>query len=314
MGLLGSALATPVGALGQGPLSRIVVFGDSLSDTGDAFALGRENNTPPDYSADSLLIPDDAYARGGHHFTNGSTWVEDLARPLGLAADVSPALRDSNSRATNYAVGGARAHDDGKNIDLSAEVQDFLGDSGGSAGSDALYVIEIGGNDVRDALGAALVGGSPLTIIDSGVTATGTNIGILYGAGARKFLVWNVANIGLTPSVRTLDTQFPGAGIAATAGVLTQVYNAELAGFLAALPQTLPGIEILQFDLYGEANLIHANPASFGLTDVDHACITPDIPPFICKSPDDYFFWDGVHPTKTVHAIIAEDVARLLAE
>jgi phospholipase/lecithinase/hemolysin len=167
---------------------------------------------------------------------------------------------------------------------------------------------------VRDALGAAFVGGNPLAIIASGVATTGTDIGTLYGAGARKFLIWNVADIGLTPSVRALDTQFPGPGIAATAGVLTQAYNAELAGLLATLPQTLPGIEIVPFDLYEEVNLIFATPASFGLTDVDHACITPDIPPFICKSPDDYFFWDGVHPTKTVHAIIAEDVARLLAE
>lgn len=313
IGLLSGALAMPFFAWGQEPLSQIVIFGDSLSDTGNAFALQRIRNTPPAYSVDRLLVPDDAYARGGHHFTNGATWAEDLARPLDLATDVGPAFRDANQFATNYAVGGARAANDGENVDLSAQVQDFLEDFGNRAPANALYVIEIGGNDVRDALAALLTGQDPAPVIGAGVASVGANIGALYASGARRFLIWNVANIGLTPAVRALDANF-GPGIAGAADALAQGFNANLGGALATLQQTLPGIEILEFDLYGEFNAIVANPAIFGLTDVVDACIAPNVPPFACTNADQYVFWDGIHPTKVVHAIIAREVAQLLGQ
>ena len=306
--LLACALAAPAVTWAQGTVSSIVTFGDSLSDSGNAFALQRENNTPPAYSVDALLVPDDAYARGGHHFTNGPTWVELLATSMALSPDADPAFRGSDPRATNYAVGGARAYNDGKNIDLPIQVQDFLDEFGGSAPSDALYVIEVGGNDVRDALAALGAGQNPAPIIAAGVGAVATNIATLYQAGARRFLVWNVADIGLTPAVRALG---PGAVFAA--GQLSQAFNTGLDGALAALG-SLPGITIVPFDLYGTFNNIYANPAAFGLADVIDPCISPDDPPFVCRNPDQYVFWDGIHPTETVHAIFADDVAQLLGQ
>src|ERR1043165_1234372 len=65
------------------PFDRIVVFGDSLSDPGNAFALTGQHLTPPSYGMTTpedllTLIPDAPYARGGNHFSNGPTWIEDL--------------------------------------------------------------------------------------------------------------------------------------------------------------------------------------------------------------------------------------------
>jgi phospholipase/lecithinase/hemolysin len=306
--LVTCAFAAPTLARAQGTVSSVVTFGDSLSDSGNAFALQRVNNTPPAYSVNTLLIPDDAYARGGHHFTNGPTWVELLARSMGLASNADPAFRNADPRATNYAVGGARASNEGKNIDLPNQVQDFLEDFAGSAASNALYVIEIGGNDVRDALAALGAGQDPAPIIAAGVAAVAANISGLYQADARKFLVWNVGNIGLTPAVRALG---PGAVFAA--GQLTQSYNTNLEGALTTLAP-LPGITILEFDLYGTLNAIVADPATFGLTDVVDPCISPKDSPFVCRNPDQYLFWDGIHPTEAGHAILAHDVAQLLAQ
>ena len=53
--------------------SSLVVFGTSLSDSGNAFALRGGTNTPPDYNLNPLLIPSAPYMRGGHHFSNGPT-------------------------------------------------------------------------------------------------------------------------------------------------------------------------------------------------------------------------------------------------
>src|SRR5262249_14934176 len=110
--LFGTVLVAAT-ASAQPPGLGLVVFGDSLSDPGNAFALVGGTNTPPDYSQDFFLVPDQPYARGGHHFTNGSTWIELLARSRGLAANANPAFRGANPGAANYAIGGARARDDG---------------------------------------------------------------------------------------------------------------------------------------------------------------------------------------------------------
>ena len=50
-------LAAPRPALAQPSYSGIVVFGTSLSDSGNAFALRGGANTPPDYLLNPLLAP-----------------------------------------------------------------------------------------------------------------------------------------------------------------------------------------------------------------------------------------------------------------
>ena len=155
--LLAVVTAT-VNTTGRVPFDRIVAFGASLSDPGNAFALRGGANTPPDYLLDPLLVPSAPYARGGHHFSNGATWVEQFARSTGLAGTVRPAF-EGESGATNFAVGGARAYEDGINVNLSAQVEAFLQQAGHTASPDALYAIEMGGNDIRDALADHVVRG-----------------------------------------------------------------------------------------------------------------------------------------------------------
>src|SRR5213593_4528804 len=98
-------VSAPSWAEAQSRFSGIVVFGTSLSDSGNAFALVGDSSTPPDFALSPLLIPSAPYAKGGHHFSNGATWVEQYARSAGLSASVRPALLDPS--ATNYAVGAA---------------------------------------------------------------------------------------------------------------------------------------------------------------------------------------------------------------
>jgi outer membrane lipase/esterase len=76
--------------------------------------------------------------------------------------------------------------------------------------------------------------------------------------------------------------------------------------------KALPGINITEFDVYAALYAIVADPPAFGLTDVTDACISPNDPPFVCKSPDTYLFWDGIHPTKATHALLAQDVSQAL--
>ncbi|MDH5552547.1 MAG: SGNH/GDSL hydrolase family protein, partial [Nitrosomonas sp.] len=151
---------SPSFALAQTSFDRFVVFGTSLSDSGNIFATNKELNLPPGYAVDGLLVPDAPYARGGHHLSNGATWVEQLAKSLGMARSTQPASRSNNPHAMNYATDGTRASSlvfPDKKL-FSQQVDNFLADVNHSASVDALHVIEVGSNDIRDALGALLTG------------------------------------------------------------------------------------------------------------------------------------------------------------
>jgi phospholipase/lecithinase/hemolysin len=54
------------------------------------------------------------------------------------------------------------------------------------------------------------------------------------------------------------------------------------------------------------------NPPAFGLREIASPCLTPNVPPFTCDSPDEYLFWDGIHPSSATHAIIADEAAAVL--
>jgi phospholipase/lecithinase/hemolysin len=307
VGMTSMLAAVHVQTAARAPFDRVVTFGTSLSDSGNAFALRGGTNTPPDYLLDPLLVPSAPYARGGHHFSNGATWIEQYARSVALAGSAHPAF-ESAGQGTNYAVGAARAYEDGVNVNLSAQVDAFLQDAGGGAPSEALYAIEMGSNDIRDALVAYPTGHE--AILQAANISIATNIGRLYAAGARNFLVWRAPNVGRTPAIRTLDSLRPGAVALATG--LTQAFNGGLDNVVMQLA-SLPGIRIVRLDAYRLLNDIVANPAAFGLSDAASACVTPDISPFTCQVPDEFLFWDGIHPTSAAHAIIAQEAAAALS-
>jgi phospholipase/lecithinase/hemolysin len=315
--LTACALALSNGAAAQPRFESLVIFGTSLSDPGNLFALGGGNNTPPNYLVDELLVPSVPYARGGHHFSDGATWVEQLARSLGMAASAKPALANESRKAANYAVGGARANNTNHPFDLGEQTAAFLADRGGAAPTGALYVVEMGGNDIRDAIAAFVGAGGGINgqlaaqaVIGGALQSIANNIFALWSAGARTFLVANAPNLGLTPAIRGLDAASPGAAALATG--LSQGFNAGLEGNVLADLARLPGIELLRLDVYGKLQAIVAAPADFGLTNVTAACITPGVAPYRCNDFKDYLFWDGIHPTAAAHAIVAQEAAVVL--
>src|SRR6187549_1406706 len=92
------ALLTTPAAAQHADVERLVAFGASLTDTGNAFEwlsdpanrICGERSVVPPYDTLEDLVPPGPDARGGHHFTNGATWVEVLARELALAANARP--------------------------------------------------------------------------------------------------------------------------------------------------------------------------------------------------------------------------------
>ncbi|HEY3146500.1 MAG TPA: SGNH/GDSL hydrolase family protein, partial [Dongiaceae bacterium] len=281
------------------------VFGDSLSDPGNALILLNAVTVPPFQS----LIPAAPYARGGGHFSNGSTWIEQLALIDHATPSADPALRNPGLF-TNYAVGGAEARLAGP-YDLTGQINRFLTDFGGTAPAGALYVVWIGGDDLRDAVVALTTdpsGATSAAILQQAISAIQNDVLILYGAGARNFLVLNAPDLGLAPE-------------ATLAGPVVQFYASFFSGqFNLALEQVLSGLQaglgvpIVRVDIFALLHEVVADPAAFGLTDVSNPCIQLNTTgqPF-CKRPDQFLFWDGTHPTVAAHQIVAERADAALA-
>lgn len=282
--------------------SSLVVFGDSLSDSGNnALVVGAD---PGQVITGNTYVPLQPY--GLNAYSNGQTWVHAFAAGLGLTAWAAPSLAGGG----NYAYGGARTVLDGTDptpvppgFPPSATTQMTgtgplpyqFGYLAGLASvpADGLYVIAIGGNDVRDLTLSVALGGTPATAIlglaAAYASAVGSLVDALQAKGAQRIIVWDAPNIGSTPAALSGGPLF--------AGLATSVASS----FNAALSARLfgeAGVSI--FDVFGVTDSIVTNPGAYGLANVTDACGA-----VVSCDPSTYLFWDGIHPTSAGHAVIA---------
>jgi phospholipase/lecithinase/hemolysin len=288
---------------------KIYIFGDSLSDPGNVYALTGETSKPP-YE----LIPSAPYKSRHHQFTfsNGKTWAQEFTKKMHAKKSGNPIL-ESPKKNGNYAFGGARARPGSASMVPSAT--DQLGlyfAEHRKADKKALYVIQFGGNDVRDALEVFDPGPmapSPQEaelIIHSAVVTTLGMINTLYQSGARHFLVVDAPNISHAPAVK-----LAGPGAAFVAGLLVTAYNNGLDFGLENL-KMLPGVSINRLSLYSIINDVVDSPEKFGIKNTASPCLNFYVKSGSkCKKPKTYLFWDGIHPTETIHKLVGKEASKL---
>jgi outer membrane lipase/esterase len=286
---------------------KIYIFGDSLSDPGNVYALTGETSKPP-YE----LIPSAPYKSRHRQFTfsNGKTWAQEFTKKMHAKKAGNPVL-ESPKKNGNYAFGGARARPGSASMVPSAT--DQLGlyfAEHRKADKKALYVIQFGGNDVRDALEVF----NPLApspqeaelIIHSAVVTTLGMINTLYQSGARHFLVVDVPNLSHAPAVK-----LAGPGAAFVTGLLVTAYNDGLNLGLENL-KMLPGISINHLSLYAIINNVVDSPEEFGISNAVSPCLNFYVKSGSkCKKPKTYLFWDGIHPTEAIHKLVGKEASRL---
>jgi len=287
--LAGAALAV-VAASSHAQFTSLYVFGDSLTDSGNnALAIGANG---AQVITGNSYIPTQPY--GGGTYSNAGVWVTPFAAGLGLAASSAPSLLGGG----NYAYGGARTTLNGSvgGFPPSAATQlgGYLGSTSGTASASALYVIAIGGNDVRDTLSA--VAASPAnaaTIIGTAAATFAASVGsmvdTLQAAGAQRIVVWDAPNVAAAPAVR------------AQGGTAIAVATSTVGAFNSALGARLTGeAGVSIFDIAGLFNTVVANPGAYGFSNVTDACGA-----ISGCNPANYLFWDGIHPTSAAQQITA---------
>ncbi len=261
--------------------SDIYLFGDSLVDIGNTFSF-----------TDGAIPPSPPYFEG--RFTNGPLWVENLASLIEVDL----------GRDTNFAFGGART--DNSNAfnqllpesaprlpGLEAQVDNFVRQVP-QADPDALYVIFAGGNDYIN--GGATDVQTPIGNLSTAITK-------LAAVGARNFMVPNLPDLGDTPRAIELGGE-QQQGIS----LLSQAHNAALAAALATIEQN-PNLNIIPFDINSEIDNAIANPADFGFTNVTDDFLTAG-----ATNPDEFIFWDGIHPTARSYQIVADAALKTMTE
>lgn len=250
---------------------RIYVFGDSLSDTGNV-----------SQATGGTLPPSPPYGQG--RFSNGPIWVEYLASKLGL----TPNPRN------NFAFGGATTEitknsDLGSTIEapgLLGQIEDFTA-ANPSANPNALYIVWAGANDY---LGGATNPAVPLKNLSKAVQS-------LAAVGAQHVLVANLPDLDKLPA--TLDS--PSAS---TLNNLTREHNSGLTKALNTLNQTLdPDTRITVLDVNFLFSQAIADPAKFGFTNVTTPCLVNST---VCDNPDEFLFWDNIHPTTAGHQVLGK--------
>ncbi len=291
--------------------SGLTIFGDSLSDTGNLAVL--QEGAP-------------------ERFTNGPVAVEIVGGALGFSVSPSYHLVPGAPNGNNYAIAGAKAIDeDGDestpDINLPTQVNSYLMMNGGQADANALYVVLIGGNDIRAARDIrsgvvfAETGEERRAIrqaardsINTAVESQIAQIEKLINAGAENILVINAPDIGAIPetdlatmqllaNAQTVSQQRKAQRLPQVTTKLSAKYNKKLARKLARLEHRT-GVDLIEFDLFGFIGEQIAGGEDYGYTNTDDACIyifsqagavNPECSDFPVATG--FVFWDEIHAT-----------------
>lgn len=259
------------------------VIGDSLSDTGSLSGITFG------------LLPGGNYYNG--RFSNGPVWAERLGFNIGrdpglLFLDpLFPFFVDGYS----FAHGGAASGPVGPlafgPLDAQNQASRFDSLSGYlGVGGDDLGALWVGNNDY-------LLNG--LTDPSVAVANIEDILGVMSGAGLETIILFGVPRLGLTPSA--LDDPQRSAQLNA----LSFEHNALLRGRVSGLEGEL-GTDLIFIETGIAFDIITALPQLFGLSNVTDACLDNGLVLNAC--PDDWLFYDGVHPTDRGHEIISRIV------
>lgn len=288
------------------PVSQMVVFGDSLSDDGNAylvytydhadFPAGAPAPIPPNYTTGAYTSGMDTTPASAHF---GSVWVQDLAVSMGLpvpAASLGPSFgAPAGPSYTDYAVGSAVTGGptySNAYPSMNAQVMQYLGAPHSPAPS-ALYVLWGGANDLLNVNPASLPGNPLLlqTAATDAITNLAAEITALSAAGGKYFLWADLPPLGSIPA--TQGNAAYDAALNAASLSFKQEWSAEI----SQLQQMNPGITIIGLDVYSLFENLIANPGGLDVTGTPQGNSS--------ANPDDYLFWDGLHPTNVGHALIA---------
>src|SRR5436190_7254983 len=275
--------------------SQVVVFGDSLSDTGN---IRQRTN---DRTGGLVDYPSHTFNYSNGRFTNDNetdpssntytgVWHEQLANTF---LSMQPATF-SLGGGLNFAFGGATTNNGSHDEvvvstpfgdvtitidDMGKQMDDYL--AAHLVNPTALYIVWGGGNDLRNDDSAANV---------SATAARATALaGRLATAGAQYIMVPNVPPLGDIPKYSGDPARIDALN--AASATYRQVLNDDLDGLVTSLAGQGLMPTIYRIDIWATALRFFSNGPRYGFTNTTGSAQGNSV------NPDQYVFWDNVHPT-----------------
>jgi phospholipase/lecithinase/hemolysin len=279
--------------------TQIVLFGDSLSDTGNVRTRTKaKSSNTIDYPSHTFNYDNGRFSNDDQtdpaSMTYFGVWHEQLARTfLGM----QPATF-SLGGGLNYAFGGSRTTDGTHQEtpvstpfgdititvdDMGKQMDDYLASH--TVDPNALYIVWGASNDFRTDDSSANVTANAARVISL--------VNRLVQAGAQYILVPNIAPLGIIPRYRSEPARITALNADAAA------YRTELDANLTALQSSLAtqGLTptIYRVDMWWDTVRVLSNGPHFGFTNITSPCQDSN------STPDQFLFWDDVHPTTAAH-------------
>lgn len=265
-------------------VDRLVVFGDSLSDTGNLFN-GAQWQFP---HADTWMLG---------RFSNGPLWPEYVSRALKLPL-------------YNWAVGGSAAKAYLVVPGLRDQVTswlDYMDRTRHFQPDQAIYLVWVGANDIINYERP----------VDEVITSLEQSLHQLLLRGATRVAVLNLPDLSLTPAIANSPRATAVARDVAR-------YNTGLRDVVQRVTQRT-GIHVRLIDTHAMLDDLIAYAPEHGFTHTTQSCLAVPTGTALdyaaapalrseCTDPDTFVFWDNLHPTTRVHALIGERVGRRLRE
>ncbi|KAJ1722191.1 hypothetical protein LPJ53_003365 [Coemansia erecta] len=259
---------------------NLIIFGNSLSDVGNAAAL---TNSP-------------AYWNG--RYSNSYVWNEYAAKLLGMnlvnKAYGGATSNNDLSPATSGSISIPSLHDQ-----VTTWLEQNPSPSQYNLDNDVIE-IEIGGNDILHRAAGLLAGTVDVNEFASELAATiSSDIKSLSDAGYKNINLWNLPAVDKTPIITGYGA---GSLVKPLVALLNQSVKSAVDGVIAS-DSKASNVHILDVNGLMEIALQPNVLSALGITDSTDACLTQDSSgnTSVCSNPDEYFFYDGVHPASRMH-------------
>lgn len=277
-----SSLPFPLSLSENVPFESIVIFGDSLSDNGNVYALTNETYPIPPY--------------WNGRYSNGPNWVDQL-NLSGISDYAYGSATTDNNLVQGYTKG-----DTVPVPGMLQQVELYLNSTNVNEidFERTLYILWGGNNDFLF---------DPTLFPDVIVTSLLKSAQTLLDIGAKNLLVFNQVPVQYFPFTKPINV--PELFI-----YLTEQGNFYISNLTETMQIDNPQASLKIFDIHSLVlNILTENSTDFTNT-VDNCWSNVNVTTVLqfCTDPDEYFFVDSLHFTSRAHGLIADALRQFLLD